>query len=103
MQGGPYYDTNIDFQTALEERIFDADVKGAVLKQGDQPNGKTGRDVAAQCLIECLRQPDAANKVFSLFESFSGLCLQGFFAYVTTQCLCECLCQPDASKPIKNQ
>jgi hypothetical protein len=25
--GGPYYDTNRDFQVALEERIFDADVK----------------------------------------------------------------------------
>jgi len=66
LQGGPFYDTNRDFQTALEERIFDADIKGAVLKEGDQPNGKTGRDVAAQCLIECLRQPDAANKVLSL-------------------------------------
>eukprot|EP00802_Teleaulax_amphioxeia_P021681 Tamp_22056.p1 GENE.Tamp_22056~~Tamp_22056.p1 ORF type:complete len:368 (+),score=106.15 Tamp_22056:3-1106(+) len=66
LKGGPYYDTNRDFQVALEDRIFDADVKGLVLKEGDQPSGNTGRDVCAQALIECLRQPDAANKVLSL-------------------------------------
>ena len=55
-----------DFAAALDERIFDAEVKGVVLKEGDQPSLNTGRDVAAQCLVECLRQPDAANKVLSL-------------------------------------
>eukprot|EP00961_Rhodomonas_salina_P302724 3940949-Rhodomonas_salina.1 len=30
--GGPFYDTNRDFSQALEDRIFDAEAKGCVLK-----------------------------------------------------------------------
>ena len=72
LQGGPFFDSNRDFAAALEERIFDADVEGLVLKEGDaEVGGKTGRDVAAQAAIECLRQPDAANKVLSLTSSKS--------------------------------
>jgi hypothetical protein len=56
-------DADRDFQAALEGRILDAEAKGVVLKQGDQPTADSGRDVVAQALIECLRQPDATNQV----------------------------------------
>jgi len=66
LSGGPFYDTNRDFSQALEDRIFDAEAKGCVLKSGDQDSGKVTRDAVAQLLVECLARPDAANKVMSL-------------------------------------
>lgn len=66
LKGGPFYDTNKDFEQALQDRIFDAEVSGLLLRQGDQTDADTGRDILAQALVECAWRSDAANKVLSL-------------------------------------
>eukprot|EP00286_Rhodomonas_abbreviata_P013211 CAMPEP_0181340062 /NCGR_PEP_ID=MMETSP1101-20121128/29626_1 /TAXON_ID=46948 /ORGANISM="Rhodomonas abbreviata, Strain Caron Lab Isolate" /LENGTH=373 /DNA_ID=CAMNT_0023451147 /DNA_START=17 /DNA_END=1134 /DNA_ORIENTATION=- len=70
--GGPFFDTNRNFEEALNDRIFDAETEGIVLQEGDQASGKVGRDVTAQLMVESLARPEAANKVLSLrsFKEF---------------------------------
>jgi len=65
LRGGPFFNTNRMFDKALEDRIFDAEMQGAVVKAGDQ-DGQTGRDVVGQCVVECLARPETANKVLSI-------------------------------------
>eukprot|EP00960_Hanusia_phi_P031459 749300-Hanusia_phi.AAC.7 len=67
LKGGPFYDTNKDFEQALNDRIFDAEeARGISLKLKDQSSADSGRDVVAQCLVQCLTRADTANKVLSL-------------------------------------
>jgi len=67
LSGGPFFDSNRDFAQALEDRIYDSEAQGCLLKEGDLPEGgKITRDVAAQALVECLARPDATNKVMSI-------------------------------------
>ena len=67
LKGGPFYDTNKDFEQALNDRIFDAEeARGISLKRRDQNSADTGRDVVAQCLVQCLTRADTANKILSL-------------------------------------
>lgn len=70
VQGGPFFNTNRQFDEALEDRIFDCEMEGMLLKAEDQ-NGDTGRDLLASILVELLSRPEGANKMFSVVSVLS--------------------------------
>lgn len=69
LEGGPFFDSNREFASALEGSLFDVEAKCMELSVADKLDAKTGRDLASQALIQGLSRD---VPVFSVVGAKSG-------------------------------
>lgn len=56
LDGGPFYNSNREFQSALEGVIFDRQSQAFEVSVDDKLDGSTGRDILGCALVEVLRR-----------------------------------------------
>ncbi|EKX36007.1 hypothetical protein GUITHDRAFT_155334 [Guillardia theta CCMP2712] len=70
LQGGPFYNSNREFQSALEGNLFDFEHQSFQVSLTDRIDGSTSRDLASTALFEALQRDVKTFSIISKKEGF---------------------------------